>query len=129
MTQNTFVERMKDQQEEDYGAGRSQNPGRRTVTFMGNTYDLAALGALASGVLVLLSCVTCNMSFYCLPFIPLLLGLVGIFSAREAVDEERTKLWSWFGAGAGVVVLMGLILVMIISCVAFALLMANAETY
>lgn len=67
---------------------------RRTVTFMGNTYDLAALGALASGALVLFSCVTCNLGFYCLPFIPLLLGLVGIVSAREAVNEERTKLWS-----------------------------------
>ncbi|HOU13781.1 MAG TPA: hypothetical protein PKZ84_11750 [Anaerolineae bacterium] len=129
MTQNAFVERMKDRPEEDYGAGGSQNPHQRTVTFMGNTYDLAALGALASGVLVLLSCITCNMSFYCFPFIPLLLGLVGIFSAREAVNEERTRLWSWLGAGIGAVILVGLMLVVIVSCVAFALLMANAETY
>jgi len=129
MTQNAFVERTKEQQEEAHDAGSRQNPGRRTVTFMGNTYDLAALGALASGALVLFSCVTCNLSFYCLPFIPLLLGLVGIVSAREAVNEERTKLWSWLGIGAGVIVLLGAILVIMVSCLAFALLIANAETY
>jgi len=128
MTQNAFVERMKEQ-EEAYDVGSNQNPGRRTVTFMGNTYDLAALGALASGALVLFSCVTCNMGFYCLPFIPLLLGLVGIISAREAVDEKRTRLWSWLGAGAGIIILVGLVLTFVGSCLLFALLAASAETY
>ncbi len=129
MTQNAFVEQMKEQPEEDYGAESSQNPNRRTITFMGNTYDLAALGALASGALVLFSCATCNMGFYCLPFIPLLLGLVGIISAREAVDEKRTRLWSWLGAGAGIVVLVGLVVMFVGSCLLFALLAASAETY
>ena len=102
---------------------------RRTVTFMGNTYDLAALGALGSGVLVLFSCLTCNLGYYCLPFIPLLLGLVGIVSAREAIDKERTRLWSWLGIGAGVVVLVAGILAVMGSCLWFALMVANAETY
>ncbi len=129
MTQNAFVERMKERGEAAYDAENSQNPHRRTVTFMGNTYDLAALGALASGALALFSCATCNMGFYCLPFIPLLLGLVGIISAREAVNEERTRLWSWLGAGAGVVILIGSLVVIVASCLLFALLAAGAETY
>ncbi len=71
------------------------------ATFKGNTYDLAALGALTSGVVVLFSCLTCNMGFYCLPLLPLVLGLIGLLSARQSVEEERTRLWSWLGIAAG----------------------------
>ena len=71
------------------------------ATFRGNTYDLAALGALTSGVIVLFSCLTCNMGFYCLPLLPLVLGLIGLLSARQSVEEERTRLWSWLGIAAG----------------------------
>ncbi len=71
------------------------------ATFKGNAYDLAALGALASGVVVLFSCVTCGMGIYCLPLVPLVLGLIGLLSARQSVEEERTRLWSWLGIAAG----------------------------
>ena len=71
------------------------------ATFRGNTYDLAALGALTSGVIVLFSCLTCNMGVYCLPLLPLVLGLIGLLSARQSVEEERTRLWSWLGIAAG----------------------------
>ncbi len=71
------------------------------ATFKGNTYDLAALGALSSGVLLLFSCLTCNLGFYCLPLFPLVLGLIGLLSARQSVEEERTRLWSWIGIAAG----------------------------
>lgn len=128
MTQNAFVEEMRMQHGEDFDP-ETGLPKRRTVTFMGNTYDLAALGALASGALVLFSCITCNMGFYCLPFIPLLLGLVGIISAREAVNEARTRLWSWLGVGTGIVVLVGLAVLFAGSCLLFALLAYSAETY
>jgi len=128
MTQNAFVEQMRAEHGEDYDPAVGLS-GRHTVTFMGNTYDLAALGALGSGALVLFSCLTCNMGYYCLPFIPLLLGLVGIISAREAVNKERTRLWSWLGIGAGIVVIIAGILAVIGSCLWFALMVANAETY
>lgn len=128
MTQNAFVEQMREQHGEDFDP-ETGLPGRRTVTFMGNTYDLAALGALGSGALVLFSCLTCNLGYYCLPFIPLLLGLVGIVSAREAVNKERTQLWSWLGIGAGVIVIVVALLACIGSCLWFTLMVANAETY
>jgi len=92
MTQNAYVEQMRAEHGEDFNP-ETDLPEQRTVTFMGNTYDLAALGALGSGAVVLFSCLTCNLGYYCLPFIPLLLGLVGIVSAREAIDKERTRLW------------------------------------
>ena len=128
MTQNAYVEQMHTEHGEDCDPAANL-PGQRTVTFMGNTYDLAALGALGSGALVLFSCLTCNLGYYCLPFIPLLLGLVGIVSAREAIDKERTRLWSWLGIGAGIVVIVAGILAVMGSCLWFALMVANAETY
>ena len=128
MTQNAYVEQMRAEHGEDFDP-ETGLPGRRTVTFMGNTYDLAALGALGSGVLVLFSCLTCNLGYYCLPFIPLLLGLVGIVSAREALDKERTRLWSWLGVGAGIVVIVAGILAVVGSCLWFAFMISSAETY
>lgn len=83
--------------------------GRPRVTFMGNSYDLAALGAVASAALLLFLCVTCNMGFYCLPAVPLVLGLIGLLAARQAVDAQRTRLWSWIGVGTGAFLLILLI--------------------
>jgi len=74
---------------------------RAKVTFMGNSYDLTALGALASGILVLVTCLTCGQVFYCLPVIPIILGIIGLVLARDSVDAERTRLWSWLGIGGG----------------------------
>jgi hypothetical protein len=79
---------------------------RPTVTFMGNAYDLTALGALASGLLILFMCATCSMGFYCLPFIPLVLGLVGIIASRNAVDSRRTATFSWIGLAIGIAILI-----------------------
>jgi hypothetical protein len=63
--------------------------GRTRATFLGNTYDLAALGALGSGVLALLSCVTCNTVYYCLPLLPIALGVVGLVAAEQSVNARR----------------------------------------
>ena len=77
------------------------------ITFRGNTYDLASLGSLITGGLVLFSCLTCNMGYYCLPIIAIALGAIGILRAQQAADSERTRLWSWLGiAGGGIVFLL-----------------------
>jgi hypothetical protein len=83
-----------------------QSSAAPSVTFQANTYDLVALGSLASGALVLFSCLTCNMGFYCLPLLPLALGIVGLVGARQAVQAERTRLWSWLGIAAGAIILL-----------------------
>ncbi|MGC9467632.1 MAG: hypothetical protein ACP5HS_03495 [Anaerolineae bacterium] len=74
---------------------------RPKVTFRGNSYDLTALGAFASGIVVLLTCLTCGQFAYCLPAVPLVLGIIGLVMAGQSVDEERTKRWSWLGIGGG----------------------------
>jgi hypothetical protein len=85
-----------------------------TVTFMGNTYDLASLVALITGAVLLLLCLTCGMGSYCLPLVPMLAGLVGLTSAARAADPERTRLYSWLGIGAGgLYILLALVLVVI----------------
>ena len=75
--------------------------GKPQVTFMGNTIDLSALSAVMASAIVAFSCLTCNVGYYCLPLIPLLLGIVGLVAAREAVDEQRTRWMSWVGVGVG----------------------------
>ncbi len=87
-------------------ASETPRPTPSEATFKGNSYDLAALGALTSGILVLFSCVTCGMGIYCLPLVPLVLGLIGLLSARQAVEEERTRLWSWLGIAVGGLILL-----------------------
>jgi hypothetical protein len=107
--------------EDDSAAGAGATPPSQEVsesasippvTFQANTYDLMALGSLASGALLLFSCVTCNMGFYCLPLLPLALGIVGLVGARQSVQAERTRLWSWLGIGAGVIILLLFLLIM-----------------
>jgi predicted ferric reductase len=83
------------------------------VTFRGNSYDLMSLAALMTGGLVLLSCLTCNMGYYCLPLVPIGLGLVGLLGAHQSVNTRRTRLWSWLGIGFG-----GLLLVLILVAIA-----------
>jgi hypothetical protein len=76
------------------------------VTFRGNSYDLISLGSLATGGLILFSCVTCGMGYYCMPVIAVVLGAIGVLGARQAVERERTRLWSWLGIAAGGFILL-----------------------
>ena len=62
---------------------------------------LISLGALITGAMILFSCLTCNMGYYCLPLVSIALGAVGVLSARQSVDARRTRLWSWVGIAAG----------------------------
>jgi hypothetical protein len=71
------------------------------VTYRGNTTDLSALGALASSALLLLTCLTCGSGIYCLPVVPLVLGLIGVLGAKRSVNKEQTRLFSWIGIGTG----------------------------
>jgi hypothetical protein len=92
-------------------SGTSKPAQRPRVTFRGNSYDLTALGALASGVLVLLMCLTFGQFAYCLPFIALVLGAIGLLAGKDAINPERTRLWSWLGiGGAGLSVLLTILL-------------------
>ncbi|MGC8877819.1 MAG: hypothetical protein ACP5R2_01170 [Anaerolineae bacterium] len=90
------------------GLGTASPPDKSAAraTFLGNTYDLAALGALGSGVLALLSCVTCNTIYGCLPLLPIALGVVGLVAAEQSVNARRTRTWSWMGIAAGIVIML-----------------------
>lgn len=85
---------------------------RPTVTFMGNTYDLAALVALIVGAVLLVILLTCGVGSYCLPLVPIVAGIIALASADRAADPERTRLYSWIGIGAG-----GLYLLLIVTLI------------
>jgi hypothetical protein len=88
------------------------------ITFMGNSYDLTAVVGVTTGAIVLLTCATCNLGYYCLPLVPIILGIIGLVAAKDAVDPERTKLLSWLSLGSGVIILL-LIFLAIVAYVAF----------
>jgi hypothetical protein len=90
----------------------AESVGRRRpqVTFMGNSYDITAVVAVVSGALIAFSCLTCNMGGYCLPIVPVVLGIVGLLSAEDSVDPSRTRLLSWLGVGGGGIVLLLMLL-------------------
>ena len=101
---------------------------RRNITFMGNTYDLAALVALITGAVVLLLCLSCGMGSYCLPLAPIVAGLIGLLSADRAADPQRTRLHAWLGLGAGGLAIL-LMAVGIVAYVALLLFVAKAGGY
>ncbi len=71
------------------------------VTYQGNSTDLSAIGALASSILLLFTCLTCGSGIYCLPVVPLVLGLIGALGAKRSVNKEQTKIFAWIGIGTG----------------------------
>jgi hypothetical protein len=97
------------------------------IMFRGNTYDLLSLGSLITGAMILFSCLTCNMGYYCFPVVAVVLGAIGLLSAQKSVDAERTKLWSWLGLAAGGLVLLLIVACMILYIGFFALGIATGE--
>ena len=98
------------------------------TTFRANGLDVTALGALASGILVLVSCLTCGQAFYCLPLLPLVLGLVGLAMAKDAVNPKRTRLWSWLGIGSSTatILLLALAIAGYLSFILFLIVVSDA---
>lgn len=98
-----------------------EDEARPRATFTANANDLLALGALVSGLTLLLSCATGDMFRCCLPLLPLLLGAIGLASARQAVDENRARLWAWIGLGSGAIVVLFIALILLCTLVSLAL--------
>jgi len=90
------------------GEETEQSPSA-AVTFQGNNYDLMGVVGVTIGGIMLLSCATLNMGFYCLPLVPVILGIVGLLSADESVDPARTRLLSWISLGAGGIIILAII--------------------
>ena len=49
-------------------------------------------------------CLSFNMALYCLPLVPLVLGIIALRSAKESINPNRTRNLAWIGI-AGVILL------------------------
>lgn len=107
----------------EYAAPAEPGLVRPPAIFTGNWYDLAAMGAFASGLLAAFLCLTLNYGNYCLPFLPLVLGLIGVLTARQAVNRDRAQLWSWVGLGIGIALVVLLVLCVVLYFAFFVLMM------
>ncbi len=86
-----------------------------TEQYRGNQYDVYSLLAATLGGTVLALCFTANVAFYCLPIVPLVLGLVALRNARTSVDPQRTRNLAWIGiAGGGVGTLLALCMILFV---------------
>jgi hypothetical protein len=117
---------VEERQVEALSPGQANGPP--SVTFRGNTYDLISLGSLISGALLLFSCLTCNTGYYCLPLLSIALGAIGVLSARQSVEAQRTRLWSWLGIAAGGIVLL-LIVLLVVCYIGFIVLAVATEEW
>lgn len=93
-------------------AGAVSSPPQ--ITFQGNSYDLMSVVGVTIGGMTLATCATCNMGFYCLPIVPIILGVLGLVLAKDSVNPERTKLLSWLGLGSGALILLLIIALFVI---------------
>lgn len=103
-----------------------ENKSRPAITFQGNSYDLTSVIGLTTGAVVLLACATCNLGYYCLPFVPIILGIIGLVSAKDSVDPDRTKLLSWLSVGSGAIILL-LIFVFVALYIGFIVFVIMAQ--
>ncbi len=83
-----------------------------TEQYRGNQYDIYSLLAGTLGGTVLLLCFSANMGFYCLPIIPLVLGIIAYRNAHTSVDPQRTRNLALVGiAGGGLGTLLALCMI------------------
>jgi hypothetical protein len=93
--------------------------------YSGNDYDLYAVIAGTLGGSTLLMCMSFNMALYCLPIVPLVLGIIALRRANSSVDPGRTRnlaLLGIAGGGMGILFLLAMIVLMIVYlCFIFAM--------
>jgi hypothetical protein len=85
--------------------------------YVGNSFDLYALIAGIVGVTSLAMCFTGNMIIYCLPFVPLVFGIIALRNSARSLDPSRTRTMGWIGVAAGalgVVVLVVLAMLVVV---------------
>lgn len=96
---------------------------RPAATYQGNGYDLAALVGVTTGVIVLLVCGTGGVGVYCLPIVPVILGIIGLMTANDSVNPDRTKFLSWLSLAVGGLILLFILMIVIVyvAFIAFAI--------
>ncbi len=84
-----------------------------TEQYRGNQYDIYSLLGATLGGTVLALCFSANFAFYCLPIVPLVLGIIALRNAHASVDPQRTRNLAWVGiAGGGLGTLLTICMIM-----------------
>ncbi len=79
--------------------------------WQGNNTDLMALVGVTISGMILFYCGTLGIGAYCIPIIPIILGIIGLVNSKDALNPERTKTMSWISIGVGAAFILLLVLV------------------
>lgn len=77
------------------------------------------------GAVTVLSCASFGLATYCMPLLPVILGVVGLAAAKDSVNPERTRLLSWISIGMGGIILLLILALVVLYIVFFGFAIAN----
>ncbi|MDM8531076.1 hypothetical protein QUF63_07875 [Anaerolineales bacterium HSG25] len=99
----------------------------KPITFEGNNTDLMAIIGATTAVMTMFACGTLGLGYYCMPCIPGLFGLIGLLTAHEAADPQRTRLLSWISLGVTIAftALIGMFILLYFLIIGFAVASGN----
>jgi hypothetical protein len=113
---------MQDQLPADSAQNQGAPTSRPEPTFLGNANDLTAVVSAASAGILLLCCATGGYGMYCLPIVPIVLGLLAVMNANQSVDPVRTRRWGWISVGVGGAIFVFIIIAMILLVLLYAVI-------
>lgn len=83
----------------------AEEPNGQAV-FQVNAHDLSAFIAMICGVIILFVCASCGLGLYLLPVAAIVMGVIGLIMAKNALNPQRASLWSWSGLGTGIITVL-----------------------
>jgi len=97
-------------------------PAKPAPSFLGNANDLVALIAAVSGAAIFGACFA-SLAAWC---VPLVLGIIGLVLAKEAIDPKRARILSAVGIVSMVVLFLLFIAFVVLYVVFIAWLMRTS---
>ncbi len=74
--------------------------------------DRTALVALAVSLTALAACIPFGVCLTSLA--PLVVGIIALTQAKDAVNPERARLYGWIATGIGILIVLGLVVFMVL---------------
>lgn len=83
---------------------------------------------IAAMAVVFTTLISCIPGLNCLaPFVPLVVGIITLTKARNAVDPNKARLYGWLATGLGIITILGIIILIVLYGALISQVMNNPE--